>query len=122
MAAGELRERGGRAKETGLAIEVAFSERDPKGYLNGLSVEFEIDGVLNGRRTMTGERSREVGWAFPSLCACVSALSAAPRARVLSFPLVRGYHHRGRSYQRARLVDQKSWAFLFVFSAREGNG
>ncbi|CBJ25823.1 Phosphoglycerate dehydrogenase / Phosphoserine aminotransferase [Ectocarpus siliculosus] len=42
------------AKDTGLAIEVAFSERDPKGYLNGLSVEFEIDGVLNGRRTMTG--------------------------------------------------------------------
>ena len=36
------------AKETGLAIEVAFSERDPKGYLNGLSVEFEIDDVLNG--------------------------------------------------------------------------
>lgn len=43
------------AKETGLAIEVAFSERDPKGYLNGLTVEFEIDGVLNGRRTMTGK-------------------------------------------------------------------
>lgn len=42
------------AKDTGLAIEVAFSERDPKGYLNGLTVEFEIDGVLNGRRTMTG--------------------------------------------------------------------
>lgn len=45
------------AKDTGLAIEVAFSERDPKGYLNGLTVEFEIDGVLNGRRTMTGEYS-----------------------------------------------------------------
>ena len=44
------------AKDTGLAIEVAFSERDPKGYLNGLTVEFEIDGVLNGRRTMTGRR------------------------------------------------------------------
>lgn len=43
------------AKDTGLAIEVAFSERDPKGYLNGLTVEFEIDGVLNGRRTMTGK-------------------------------------------------------------------
>lgn len=43
------------AKETGLAIEVAFSERDPKGYTNGLTVEFEIDGVLNGRRTMTGK-------------------------------------------------------------------
>ncbi|CAM9360858.1 unnamed protein product [Ascophyllum nodosum] len=42
------------AKETGLAIEVAFSERDPKGYLNGLTVDFEIDGVLNGRRSMTG--------------------------------------------------------------------
>ncbi|CAM9670769.1 unnamed protein product, partial [Scytosiphon promiscuus] len=42
------------AKDTGLAIEVAFSERDPKGYLNGLTVEFEIDGVLNGRRMMTG--------------------------------------------------------------------
>ncbi|CAM9991084.1 unnamed protein product [Laminaria digitata] len=42
------------AKEAGLAIEVAFSERDPKGYLNGLTVEFEIDGVLNGRRSMTG--------------------------------------------------------------------
>lgn len=43
------------AKETGLAIEVAFSERDPKGYLNGLTVEFEIEGVLNGRRSMTGD-------------------------------------------------------------------
>lgn len=42
------------AKETGLAIEVAFSETDPKGYLNGLSVEFEVEGVLNGRRTITG--------------------------------------------------------------------
>lgn len=45
------------AKQTGLAIQVAFSERDPKGYSNGVTVEFELDGVLNGRRTMTGEGS-----------------------------------------------------------------
>ncbi|CAM9994764.1 unnamed protein product, partial [Sphacelaria rigidula] len=42
------------AKQTGLAIQVAFSERDPKGYSNGVTVEFELEGVLNGRRTMTG--------------------------------------------------------------------
>ncbi|KAG5182669.1 phosphoserine aminotransferase [Tribonema minus] len=41
-------------KELGLSIEVAFSQEDPSGYTNGLTVEFEIDGLLNGRRTVAG--------------------------------------------------------------------
>jgi len=44
----------GLAKELGLSIEVSFSQEDPSGYLNGLSVEFEIDGLLNGKRSIAG--------------------------------------------------------------------
>lgn len=33
----------------------ALSQEDPAGYLNGLTVEFEIDGVLNGKRAVAGE-------------------------------------------------------------------
>eukprot|EP00953_Heterococcus_sp_UTEX-ZZ885_P041347 21101-Heterococcus_DN1.PRE.1 len=70
------------AKDLGLAIEVAFTQapcwlvceyfldnipiattattgttaatEDPSGYTNGLTVEFEIDGVLNGKRAVAG--------------------------------------------------------------------
>jgi len=30
------------------------AQEDPAGYLNGLTVEFEIDGVLNGKRAVAG--------------------------------------------------------------------
>ncbi|CAM9489142.1 unnamed protein product [Chrysoparadoxa australica] len=43
------------AKQLGLDVEVAFAqEAVPSGYVNAVTVDFEIEGVLNGKRTVTG--------------------------------------------------------------------
>lgn len=63
------------AKSNDMTYQVAFSEKDPKGYNNGLTVEFEIDGVLNGRRTMTGE-GESPRWNHPWLSPARSNLQA----------------------------------------------
>lgn len=42
------------ARNLGMNFEVAFQQEAPSGYSNGVTVEFEIEGVLNGLRSLTG--------------------------------------------------------------------
>ncbi|CAM9496992.1 unnamed protein product, partial [Phaeothamnion confervicola] len=37
-----------------LSHQVALAETDPAGYTNAITVEFEVDGILNGRRALSG--------------------------------------------------------------------